>query len=64
MNTKGIFHFTCCQGASTGPFCTQKNPLKINVQFCIFIVIYLEIKFYTERWCVFSDFILFKYMSL
>jgi len=24
-NTKGIFHFTCCQGASTGPFFFTKN---------------------------------------
>ena len=42
-NTKDIFHFTCCQGTSTCAFLLQKT-LKIDVQFCIFIVIFLEIK--------------------
>jgi len=41
----------------------KQKTLKINVQFCIFIFIFLEIKeikklFSTERWSVFSDFIL------
>jgi len=42
-NTKDIFHFTCCQGASTHPTLLQIT-LKIDVQFCIFIFIFLEIK--------------------